>query len=220
MHIILRMNPSPGRSGPKSMSDAGKGPRAVTIEINVTVKHMVPSLLKIDKVAKQRKTDDPAVVAALPNVAPPMLTSANFDRWNFTSARSCLICLWILALSALLPRSAMLSTVLPCSLSTLAFSPGMLSRGPTPAPPLNSPVRSEYSEYVGAANWTVRALPDGSGSAVVASEGAAIIDATSDAPKGESSLVREVAMVLDGAVSREGDAVTCVVMHLWIPSSS
>lgn len=74
------------------MSDAGKGPRAVTIEINVTVKHMVPSLLKIDKVAKQRKKDDPAVVAALPNVAPPMLTSENFDRWNFTSARSCLIC--------------------------------------------------------------------------------------------------------------------------------
>lgn len=90
----------------------------------------------------------------------------------------------------------------------------MLSRGPTPAPPLNSPVRSEYSEYVGAANWTVRALPDGSGSAVVASEGAAIIDACNEE---ESSLVR-----VEGAieVSREGDAVTCVVMHLWIPSSS
>lgn len=181
MHIILRMNPSPGRSGPKSMSDAGKGPRAVTIEINVTVKHMVPSLLKIDKVAKQRKTDDPAVVAALPNVAPPMLTSANFDRWNFTSARSCLICLWILALSALLPRSAMLCIVLPCSLSILArFSPGMLSRGPTPAPVLNSLVRSVYSEYVGAANWTVLPLPDGSGVAVVASEGAATIDACNE----------------------------------------
>lgn len=167
MHIILRMHPSPGRSGPKSMSDAGKGPRAITIEINVTVKHMVPSLLKIDKVAKQRKTDDPAVVAALPNVAPPMLSSANFDRWNFTLARCTVAC------SPLLPRSVRLSYV---SRLESPFSPGMLSRGPTPAPKPNSPFRSEYSEYVGAANRTVPATPESDGSAVVASKGAAIID--------------------------------------------